>query len=78
LEFISRLYFLRLYMPEKISPAFDQQRHEAESRLQQLTNTLAELSEEQIYNRMSVDLRIKQLQTILKWLAVSQKYFRRK
>jgi DNA-binding PadR family transcriptional regulator len=78
LEFISRLYILRLYMPEKISQAFDQQRQEAESRLQQLTNTLSELPEEQIYNRMSVDLRIKQLQTILKWLAVSQKYFRQK
>jgi DNA-binding PadR family transcriptional regulator len=78
LEFISRLYFLRLYMPEKIPLAFDQQRLEAGTRLQQLTETLAELPEEQIFNRMSVDLRIGQLQTILKWLDKSQKYFQHK
>jgi DNA-binding PadR family transcriptional regulator len=75
LEFVTRLYFLHLYMPEKIAEAFDRQSTEAEIRLHQLRNTLAGLPEEQIYNRMSVDLRIEQLQAILEWLDESQKYF---
>jgi len=78
LEFVTRLYFLHLYMPEKISQAFDRQRTEAESHLLQLKKTLTGLPEEQIYNRMSVDLRIEQLQAVLDWLDDSQKYFQSK
>jgi len=75
LEFVTRLYFLRMYMPKKLAQAFDRQRAEAESRLRQLEKTLADLPDEQIYNRMSVDLRIVQLHAILDWLVESQEYF---
>ncbi|MGD0750346.1 MAG: PadR family transcriptional regulator [Anaerolineales bacterium] len=78
LEFVTRLYFLRMYMPEKIAQAFDRQRTEAERHLQQLKKNLSELPEEQIYNRMSVALRIEQLQAVLDWLDDSQKYFQSK
>jgi DNA-binding PadR family transcriptional regulator len=76
LEFVTRLYFLRMYMPEKLPQAFDRQRKEAESHIKRLEKTRAELPEEQIYNRMSVDLRLEQLNSILEWLDDSQKYFR--
>jgi DNA-binding PadR family transcriptional regulator len=75
LEFVTRLYFLRMYMPEKLAQAFDRQRKEAESHIQRLRKTLAGLPEEQIYNRMSVDLRLNQLNDVLEWLVDSQKYF---
>ena len=75
LEFVTRLYFLRMYMPEKLAQAFNRQRAEAESRLRQLEKTLAELPDEQVYNRMSLDLRIEQLHAVLDWLVESQEYF---
>ena len=75
LEFVTRLYFLRLYMPEKLAQAFDLQRQEAESHIKRLEKTRTDLPEEQIYNRMSIDLRLKQLKAVLEWLDDSQKYF---
>jgi DNA-binding PadR family transcriptional regulator len=73
MEFITRLYFLNLYLPEKIPPAFDRQREEATSHIQWLENTLAELPHEQIYNRMSLEMRLKQLKAVLEWLDECQK-----
>jgi DNA-binding PadR family transcriptional regulator len=75
LEFVTRLYFLRQYMPGKLAQAFARQRTEVESNLQRLGKKRAELPGEQIYNRMSLDLRLEQLQTVLEWLDKSQKYF---
>lgn len=68
LEFITRLYFLRLYMPEKIHPAFERQRQEALDQILRLEKTAADLPEEQIYNQMSLMLRLEQLNLIQAWL----------
>jgi len=76
LEFVTRLYFLRMYMPEKLAQAFDRQRAEVESHIQRLTKILTGLHEEQIYNRMSTELRIEQLKSVLEWLDESQKNFK--
>jgi PadR family transcriptional regulator, phenolic acid-responsive transcriptional regulator len=73
MEFITRLYFMNLYFPEKIKQAFDQQRTEAESNIQRLEKTLADLPKEQIYNRMSLEMRLKQLHFVLEWLDDCQK-----
>ena len=75
LEFVTRLYFLRVYMPEKLGQAFDRQKKEAEKQVKRLEKMRADLPEEQIYNLMSIDLRLKQLQAVLEWLEDSQKYF---
>jgi hypothetical protein len=75
MEFITRLYFMKTYFPEKIAPAIDQQRAEANVHIQRLEKTLAELPDEQIYNRMSLELRLKQLHLVLEWLADCQKNF---
>ncbi len=76
MEFITRLYFLKKYFPKKITKAFEQQRAEADTHIQRLEATLAELPTEQTYNRMSLDMRLKQLNFVLEWLDESQKYFK--
>jgi DNA-binding PadR family transcriptional regulator len=68
MEFITRLYFLCMYMPEKVAQAFERQRMEAETHLRRLEKTCAELPDGQIYNRMSLEMRLKQLKTVLEWL----------
>ena len=75
MEFVTRLYFLRLYMPEKLAQAFERQRVEAEKHIQRLEKTRTELPNEQIYNRMSLELRLEQLRTVLEWLDECQKIF---
>ena len=68
MEFITRLYFLSLHMPERLDPAFARQRADAEFHIQRLEAMRAGLPPEQIHNRMSLDLRILQLQSVLAWL----------
>ena len=77
LEFITRLYFLRLYLPEKLASAFDRQRAEVKSHIKRLEKTRLELPEEQIFNRMSLDLRLRQLESVLGWLDECQKLFQK-
>ena len=76
MEFITRLYFLKKFFPKKITKAFEQQRAEADTHIQRLKATLAQLPPEQIYNRMSLEMRLKQLKFVLEWLDGSQKYFK--
>lgn len=75
LELITRLYFLRLYMPEKVEQAFDRQREEAKKHLDRLEKLRAALPSEQIYNRMGLELRLKQLESVLEWLDECKKIF---
>jgi DNA-binding PadR family transcriptional regulator len=70
MEFITRLYF-----PKKLTQAFDQQRTEAETHIRRLEKMCAELPGEQIYNRLSLEMRLKQLRFVLEWLDDCQKYF---
>lgn len=69
MEFVTRLYFLRALMPDRVSAAVAQQTGEAALHLARLKETRAALSAEQIYSRMSLDLRIRQLEVVLEWLA---------
>lgn len=75
MEFVTRLYFLRIYMPKKLPEAFERQRAEAKDHIERLKQTQSELPGEQIYNRMSLDLRLKQLNTVLEWLDEYQHSF---
>lgn len=68
LEFVTRLYFLQMYMPEKIPAAFERQSQAAADYIHRLNKTFSELPEDQVYNRMSVKLRLKQMHLILEWL----------
>jgi len=75
MEFVTRLYFLHIYMPEKLTDAFERQRMEAKSHISRLEKLRTELPREQIYNIISLDLRLKQLNTVLDWLEEYQGQF---
>ncbi len=75
MEFVTRLYFLDLYFPERISHAFDQQRAEAETHIARLKKMYDELPADQTCNRMSLKLRVEQLKIVLKWLDECQELF---
>jgi len=75
MEFVTRLYFLNLYFPEKLAQAFDQQRTEAETHIARLKKICDELPIEQIYNRMSLKMRVAQLKIVLEWLDECQEFF---
>ncbi len=77
MEFVTRLYFLGMYLPEKLAEAFDRQRAEAINYIERLEKARTELPGEQVYNRMSLELRLKQLQTVLEWLDECQRYFQK-
>ncbi len=76
MEFVTRLYFLQIYMPEKLIQAFERQKLEAKAQIERLIIARAELTDEQIFNRMSVDLRLKQLDAVLDWLAEYEDIFK--
>jgi DNA-binding PadR family transcriptional regulator len=73
MEFITRLYFMNMYFPKKVRQAFAQQRKEAEKNIQRLEKTLTDIPSEQIYNRMSLEMRLKQLYLVLEWLDECQR-----
>lgn len=75
MEFVTRLYFLQLYMPEKLPFAFEQQKMEARLHIQRLEKMRTALPVEQIYNCMSIDMRLKQLRLVLEWLDECRAYF---
>jgi DNA-binding PadR family transcriptional regulator len=75
MEFITRLFFLRLYMPHKLAQAFNRQRVEAEIHIHRLEKERISLPAEQIYNCMSLDLRLEQLKTVLDWMDSYQFFF---
>jgi DNA-binding PadR family transcriptional regulator len=78
MEFVTRLYFMEIYQLKKLTQAFEQQRAETETQTQRLEKLLSSLPIEQIYNRMSLDMRLKQLRLVLDWLDEYQKKFNRK
>lgn len=77
LEFVTRLYFLQMFMPNKIPLAFERQRKEAMDHIYRLEKIAANLPEGQIYNQMSLMLRLKQLNLILEWLDKCERLFSR-
>lgn len=76
MEFVTRLYFLNLYFPVRLAQAFDRQRAETQTHIQRLEGMLASLPEEQVYNRMSLDMRLRQLRLTLDWLDECRQNFR--
>ena len=78
LEFITRLYFLNQYFPEKIASAVEQQQAEIEINIRRLEKMHASLPDDQLYNSMSLNMRLKQLKAVLEWLDECQKLIQQK
>ena len=75
LEFITRLYFAHKIFPEKIPSMLDTQTTEIKNMLTWLEASLADLPDEQNINRLSLQLRIRQLKSIVDWLDECRKTF---
>ena len=74
-EFITRLYFAQKLAPEKILPMLEAQTTEIQNALARLEASLAVLPDGQKFNRLSLQLRIRQLESILDWLVECRKAF---
>ncbi len=68
LEFLTRLYFARLYQPDKSREIYERQRTAVDTCIQRLEQALAGLPPEQLFNRLSLDLRLRQMRLIGVWL----------
>jgi DNA-binding PadR family transcriptional regulator len=75
LEFLTRLYFTQLHRPENTSLIYKAQAAEIESRIEQLETLLENLPPEQIFNRLSLDLRLQQMRLIQNWMAEIRSQF---
>ena len=75
LEFLTRLYFARQYDPELTTHIYTAQWAEICASIERLENLLAHLPPDQIYNHLSLDLRLRQLRMIQDWMRDIQAQF---
>lgn len=68
LEFLTRLYFTQLYRPENMAQIYDAQYAELESTIVRLEGLLEHLPPDQLFNRLSLDLRLQQMRLIRNWM----------
>ena len=68
-EFTTRLYFAHALNPEMARNLIEAQIVETRNGLARLQDLLAELPHEQTFNRLGLELRVRQLTSILDWLA---------
>lgn len=74
-EFITRLYFLKQIHPKKIEKVIDAQITEVVWGLNRLRELRSDLSGDQSFNRLALELRISLLSSILGWLDECSKEF---
>ena len=76
LEFLTRLYFTQLHRPENATQIYQAQSAEIESTIARLESLLEHLPLEQLFNRLSLDLRLQQMRLIQNWMAEIRTQFR--
>jgi DNA-binding PadR family transcriptional regulator len=67
-EFISRLYFMQLYYPQKVLQMIQKQMDVVSNGLFQQEENLRNLPDDQTFNRLALELRIKLLYSLISWL----------
>ena len=75
LEFLTRLYFAHQYDPGQTARIYAKQWAEIRSSIERLESLLAHLPPDQTYNRLSLDLRLRQLRVIQDWMRDIQAQF---
>lgn len=75
LEFITRLYFAQKLDPERIPPMLEAQTSMVQNALARLEASRAALPDGQLFNRLSLQLRIQQLRSVVDWLDKCRKAF---
>jgi DNA-binding PadR family transcriptional regulator len=71
-EFITRLYFALAINKEEASHLIDEQIKESHKHLEILKDALDLLPLDQVFNRLALELRVHQLESILDWLPPMQ------
>ncbi len=75
LEFLTRLYFSNLYTPENTARIYAAQCAEIERNIQRIADLTVHLPSEQVYNRLSIDLRLRQMKLIRDWMVEIKSQF---
>jgi DNA-binding PadR family transcriptional regulator len=75
LEFITRLYFTQKLAPEKVQIIIDSQITEVKKMLNRLEGNMEKLPDGINFNRLSLQLRVRQLRSILEWLGECRTLF---
>lgn len=78
IEFLTRLAFAESLRPELVSGLLERQIGEIEDGLQRLESSLRDMPQENIYNRLALQLRVRQLTPMLDWLEACQAAWRAK
>jgi DNA-binding PadR family transcriptional regulator len=68
-EFLTRLYFIYTTTPEAARDLIEAQIAQTQTGIARLTSVLAELPSDQTFNQLGLDLRLRQLTSVLDWLA---------
>ena len=68
LEFLTRLYFAKIYKPKKVIQIHQAQCDEIKLTIERLEALLEHLPPEQQFNQLSLDLRLRQMQLIQEWM----------
>ena len=68
LEFLTRLYFTQLHRPENTAQIYKTQLAEIESIIVRLESLLEHLPPDQLFNRLSLELRLQQMRLIQNWM----------
>ena len=68
LEFLTRLYFARIYRPEQVAQIHNAQCAEIKLTIERLESLLANLPPEQQFNQLSLNLRLRQMKLIQEWI----------
>ena len=69
LEFLTRLYFLQFYRQDSMAQVYSAQFAEIETTIVRLASLLEQLPAEQVFNRLSLELRLRQMNLIRSWMA---------
>lgn len=68
LEFLTRLYFADLLAPQKVARICADQEREVAKAIRRLRLLVSQVPEGKTFNRMSLDLRLRQMELVRAWL----------
>jgi PadR family transcriptional regulator, regulatory protein AphA len=68
LEFLTRLYFAELLAPQKVASIHADQEREVAKAIRRLRLLVEQVPEGRTFNRMSLDLRLRQMELVRTWL----------
>lgn len=76
LEFLTRLYFAERFVPRQKRRIYEAQATETARTIRKLRTALAQTPESQVFNRLSLDLRLRQMELVRTWLREIRVRFR--